>query len=40
MDGVYNTEMTAPFDISHHTRYREGIPGYRRIVSLNCQCSC
>jgi len=25
MDGVYNTELTAPFDIFHHTRYREGI---------------
>ena len=25
MDGVYNTELTAPFDIFHHTRYREKI---------------
>lgn len=25
MDGVYNTELTAPFDIFQHTRYREGI---------------
>ncbi len=25
MEGVYNTELTAPFDIFHHTRYREGI---------------
>ena len=25
MDGVYNTELTAPFDIFHHTRFREGI---------------
>ena len=25
MDGVYNTELTAPYDIFHHTRFREGI---------------
>lgn len=25
MDGIYNTELTAPFDIFHHTRFREGI---------------
>ena len=25
MDGVFNTELTAPFDIFHHTRYRKGI---------------
>ena len=25
MDGVYNTELTAPFDIFHHSRFREGI---------------
>ena len=25
MDGVYNTELTAPMDIFQHTRYREGI---------------
>ena len=25
MDGVYNTELTAPLDIFHHTRYRENI---------------
>ena len=25
MDGVYNTELTAPFDIFHHTIFREGI---------------
>lgn len=25
MDGVYNTELTAPFDIFQHTRYRENI---------------
>ncbi|RMF24520.1 MAG: glutamine amidotransferase [Bacteroidetes bacterium] len=25
MDGVYNTELTAPFDIFQHTQYREGI---------------
>lgn len=25
MDGVYNTELTAPYDIFQHTRYREGI---------------
>jgi len=25
MEGVYNTELTAPFDIFQHTQYREGI---------------
>lgn len=25
MDGVYNTELTAPFDIFHHTIFRDGI---------------
>lgn len=25
MDGVYNTELTAPFDIFQHTRYRDSI---------------
>jgi transcriptional regulator GlxA family with amidase domain len=25
MDGVYNTELTAPFDIFHHTIFRQGI---------------
>lgn len=25
VDGVYNTELTAPYDIFEHTRYREGI---------------
>lgn len=25
MDGTYNTEFTAPFDIFQHTRYRKGI---------------
>ncbi len=25
MDGVYNTELTAPMDIFQHTQYREGI---------------
>ena len=25
MDGVYNTELTAPLDIFHHTKFREGI---------------
>lgn len=25
MDGVYNTELTAPYDIFHHTKFREGI---------------
>ncbi len=24
-DGVYNTELTAPFDIFHHTKFRKGI---------------
>ena len=25
MDGVYNTELTAPYDIFHHTIFRENI---------------
>ncbi len=25
MDGVYNTELTAPYDIFQHTRFRDGI---------------
>ncbi|WP_235298753.1 DJ-1/PfpI family protein [Portibacter marinus] len=25
MEGVYNTELTAPYDIFQHTQYREGI---------------
>ncbi len=25
MDGVYNTELTAPYDIFQHTKYRDGI---------------
>lgn len=25
MDGVYNTELTAPYDIFQHTQFREGI---------------
>lgn len=25
MDGVFNTELTAPYDIFQHTKYREGI---------------
>ena len=25
MDGTYNTEMTAPYDIFHHTKFREDI---------------
>ena len=25
MDGVYNTELTAPYDIFHHTVFRKGI---------------
>lgn len=25
VDGVYNTELTAPYDIFQHTQYREGI---------------
>ena len=25
MEGVYNTELTAPYDIFQHTKYREGI---------------
>lgn len=29
MDGVYNTELTAPFDIYHHTKFRKGIKPMR-----------
>lgn len=29
MDGVYNTELTAPFDIFHHTVFRENIKPMR-----------
>ena len=25
MDGVYNTELTAPFDVFHHSIFRENI---------------
>jgi len=27
MDGVYNTELTAPYDIFQHTQFRDGIKG-------------
>lgn len=29
VDGVYNTEFTAAYDIFHHTKFREGIPPMR-----------
>lgn len=29
MDGTFNTELTAPFDIFQHTKYREGIKPMR-----------
>jgi len=38
MDGVYNTELTAPYDIFHHTRYRDGIVRMNVFtVALDCR---
>jgi len=37
MDGVYNTELTAPYDIFQHTKYREGIrPMSVFLVAEHC----
>lgn len=35
MDGVYNTELTAPFDIFQHTQYREGIKAMNVFMVAN-----
>ena len=35
MDGVYNTEFTAPFDIFQHTQYREGIKAMNTFSVAN-----
>ncbi len=35
MDGVYNTELTAPFDIFQHTIYREGIKAMNTFTVAN-----
>lgn len=35
MDGVFNTELTAPFDIFQHTIYREGIKAMNTFVVAN-----
>ncbi len=35
MDGVYNTELTAPFDIFQHTIYRDGIKAMNTFTVAN-----
>ncbi|MDC6367372.1 DJ-1/PfpI family protein [Muricauda sp. AC10] len=35
MDGVYNTEFTAPFDIFQHTQYRKGIKAMNTFTVAN-----
>lgn len=35
MDGVYNTELTAPFDIFQHTQYRSGIKPMNTFTVAN-----
>ncbi len=35
MDGTYNTEFTAPFDIFQHTQYREGIKAMNTFTVAN-----
>jgi len=35
MDGVYNTELTAPFDIFQHTQYRKGIKAMNVFTVAN-----
>ncbi len=35
MDGVYNTEFTAPFDIFQHTQYRKGIKAMNTFSVAN-----
>jgi len=35
MDGVFNTELTAPFDIFHHTKYRDSIKAMNVFTVAN-----
>ena len=35
MDGVYNTELTAPYDIFQHTKFREGIKAMNVFTVAN-----
>ncbi len=35
MDGVYNTELTAPYDIFQHTQYREGVKAMNVFTVAN-----
>ncbi len=35
MDGVYNTEFTAPYDIFQHTQYRKGIKAMNTFTLAN-----
>ena len=35
MDGVYNTELTAPYDIFQHTIFREGIQSMNTFLVAN-----
>ncbi len=35
MDGVYNTELTAPFDIFQHTKYRDSIKAMNVFMVAN-----
>ena len=35
MDGVFNTELTAPFDIFQHTKYRKNIKPMRVFTVAN-----
>ena len=35
MDGVYNTELTAPFDIFQHTQYRDSIKAMNVFLVAN-----
>lgn len=35
MDGVYNTEFTAPYDIFQHTQYRQGIKAMNTFTVAN-----
>lgn len=35
MDGVYNTELTAPYDIFQHTQYRDGIKAMNVFTIAN-----
>ncbi len=35
MDGTYNTEFTAPFDVFQHTQYREGIKPMKTFTVAN-----